>query len=78
MPSEGREWQLGKGCMWDQSQEGSSKIAQIQSAGEKAVEKTVASLPWKTLCVFHFPTASAAASSVLFFTVVYETPVGPD
>jgi hypothetical protein len=57
---------------------GSTKTPRIQSAGEKAMEKTEASLLWKTLRVFHFSTASAAASSGPFFTVVYETPIGRD
>ena len=36
-------------------------LAQQNTAGRRAVEKTAAVPPWKTLRVSHFPTASAAA-----------------
>jgi len=36
-------------------------LAQPNAAGRRAVEKTAAAPPWKTLRVSHFPTASAAA-----------------
>jgi len=37
------------------------KVALILSAGQKALEKTEALLPWKTLRVSHFPTGSTTA-----------------
>ena len=36
-------------------------ITAIRTAARRAVEKTAAAPPWKTLRVSHFPTASAAA-----------------